>query len=153
MIELRTPFSLNQEHEELYARLAKATRAGGQTGNAAQALARILHPHFAKEEQYALPPLELLPELAAGRISSEMSRILVMTDKLENDLDEMLGEHRAAATALNHLVEAAKQEGKPEYEEFAEQLRLHVRTEEEILYPAAILVGKYLRLRLRRLVD
>jgi hypothetical protein len=31
---------------------------------------------------------------------------------------------------------------------FAEKLMLHAKTEEEVLYPAAILVGEYLKLKL-----
>jgi hypothetical protein len=33
---------------------------------------------------------------------------------------------------------------------FAEKLALHAQTEEEVLYPAAILVGEYLKLKLKR---
>jgi hypothetical protein len=64
----RTPEPLKAEHEELHADLAKATKAGGRTGQAAQAVARVMHVHFAKEEEYALPPLGILPDLAKGRI-------------------------------------------------------------------------------------
>jgi len=35
-----------------------------------------------------------------------------------------------------------------EYVEFAENLKLHAKTEEEVMYPAAILVGEYLKLKL-----
>jgi hypothetical protein len=47
----RTPEPLKAEHEELHADLAKATKAGGRTGQAAQAVARVMHVHFAKEEE------------------------------------------------------------------------------------------------------
>jgi hypothetical protein len=33
--------------------------------------------------------------------------------------------------------------------EFAEELSLHAQTEEEVLYPAAILVGAYIETQLR----
>jgi len=49
--------------------------------------------------------------------------------------------------ALEKLVAAARQEGKPEYALFADKLMLHAQNEEEVLYPAAILVGEYLKLR------
>ena len=47
------------EHDELHADLVKATKAGGQAGEAAKAVAKVLHNHFHKEEEYALPPLGL----------------------------------------------------------------------------------------------
>ena len=59
---------MKAEHEELHAELAKATKAGGRTGLAAQAVARVMHAHFEKEEEYALPPLGVLPDLAKGKI-------------------------------------------------------------------------------------
>jgi hypothetical protein len=33
----------------------------------------------------------------------------------------------------------------PDAEHFAEKLRLHAETEEQVLYPAAILVGEYVK--------
>jgi hypothetical protein len=43
------------------------------------------------------------------------------------------------------LVEAAKAENKPEYVHFAEKLMAHARTEEEVSYPTALLIGRYLK--------
>ena len=60
----------------------------------------------------------------------------------------MLQEHRAIVGALEGLVKAAKAENKLEYVHFAEKLMLHAQNEEEVLYPAAILVGEYLKLKL-----
>jgi hypothetical protein len=34
------------------------------------------------------------------------------------------------------------------YARFAETLRLHAQTEEEVFYPTAIVIGEYLKLRL-----
>jgi len=44
----------------LHAELRNATQAGGAVGDAAKALARLMHPHFVKEDEFALPPLALL---------------------------------------------------------------------------------------------
>ncbi len=142
------PRALETEHHELHAELAKAMQAGGQTGTAAEGVAKVLHPHFVKEEQFALPPLGLLPALAAGTVTPDMGKVTAMTDKLKADLPEMLAEHRAIVGALQALIAAAKAERKPEYIRFAEELQLHAETEEQVLYPAAILVGEYVKLRL-----
>jgi len=61
---LKTPLSLKAEHDELHAQLGQAIEAGGATGEAAAKVAKALHLHFLKEEEYALPPLGLLPALA-----------------------------------------------------------------------------------------
>ena len=49
--------------------MAKATKAGGKTGEDARAVAKGLHPHFEKEDEYRMPPLGLLPLLAEGKVT------------------------------------------------------------------------------------
>jgi len=147
-MEFKIPPSLKAEHEELHSELAKATTAGGRAGEAAKEVARLLHPHFVKEEEYAMPPLGLLSALAEGKVTPDMAKALAMTDRLKAELSEMLKEHKAIVAALETLAAAAKAEGKTEYVHFAEKLLLHARTEEEVLYPASILIGEYLKLTL-----
>ncbi len=77
-----------------------------------------------------------------------MAAVLAMTDKLRAELGGMLAEHKRIVSELEKLADLAKQENKPEYEEFARKLILHAQTEEEVTYPAAILVGEYLRVKL-----
>jgi hypothetical protein len=139
-VRWKTPQSMKAEHEELHGQLVKATQAGGKTGEAARAVATLLHPHFEKEEKYALPPLGLLPHLAEGKVTPEMEQVLVLTDKLKAELPQMLQEHKAIVVALKTLVDAAKKEGKPEHAGFAEKLMVHAQTEEEVLYPTAIVL-------------
>lgn len=144
-MKFRTPPALKAEHEELHGELARATRAGERTGEAARAVAELMHPHFIKEEEYALPPLGLLPALSKGQLEPGMAEVLKMTDKLEAELPQMLAEHRKIVTALQRLVEAAKAENKPQFARFAEKLMAHARAEEEVSYPTALLIGRYLK--------
>jgi hemerythrin-like domain-containing protein len=102
-----------------------------------------------KEEEYALPPLGLLPVLAEGRTSPEMKAAVEMTDRLKAELSHMLDEHKQIVTALEALTAAANSEGKEEHARFAEKLKQHARTEEVVLYPASILIGEYLKLKMR----
>lgn len=144
------PQPLKVEHEELHAELIKATKAGGKTGEAAKEVARILHPHFEKEEEFALPPLGLLSSLTEGKVTSEMEDILAMTDTLKAEFHQMLQEHKTIVAALKNLIDAAKEEKKTEYAQFAEKLILHAKTEEEVLYPTTLLIGEYLKLKLKK---
>jgi hypothetical protein len=148
-MKFETPHPLKVEHEELHAELAEATKAGGAIGDAAVGVATVLHPHFLKEEEYAMPPLGLLSALVQGQITPEMSEALTMTDRLKAELTQMLEEHKAIVAALGVLTSAAKKEKKMQYVRFAEKLILHAKTEEEVLYPASILVGEYLKMRLK----
>ena len=142
------PVPLKQEHEALHDQLRQATQAGGEVGELADALARLMHPHFVKENQIALPPLGLLAALAHGDATPEMAGVLALTDRLEAELPTMLAEHQAINDALQRLRDAAQRAGRSEIVDFAQQLKQHARTEEEVMYPAAILVGKFVRQRL-----
>src|SRR3546814_20343186 len=94
-----------------------------------------------------MPPLGLLGPLARGEITPEMRSVLPLTDRLRADLPEMLKEHEEINAALQRLAEAAAAEGQPDAAAFAKHLAAHATEEEVILYPAALLVGDYVRLR------
>jgi hemerythrin-like domain-containing protein len=72
-----------------------------------------------------------------------------LTDKLKTEMPQMLDEHKQIVAALDNLAKAAKSENKIAAVEFTEKLKMHAQNEEEILYPAAMLVGEYLKLRLK----
>jgi hypothetical protein len=148
-MKFEMPSPLKAEHEALHDRLRKATQEPGELGDAAKAVAKLLHPHFVKEEAYALPPLGLLRDLAQGRLTPEMREVLQLTDKLKTDLGQMLEEHKLIVAALDKLSAAAKKANRMEYAEFADALILHAQTEEEVSYPAAILIGEFVREKLR----
>ena len=93
-MKFNIPSSLKAEHEELHNMLNQATQLSGKTGDAAKRVAKLMHPHFVKEEEYALPPLGLLPELASGNLTEDMKLVLPMTDRLKKELPEMLAEHK-----------------------------------------------------------
>jgi hypothetical protein len=142
------PAPLRVEHEYLHAQLAQAILEPTPLGDAAREVSRLLHPHFVKEEDFALPPLGLLRTLAQGKITPDMADVLPMTRRLKEELGMMLAEHSQITGALDKLLSAARSAGRPELEDFADALIMHTRSEEEIFYPAAILVGEYLALQL-----
>ena len=149
-MKFEVPKPLQVEHEELHARLLKATKEAGAIGEAAREVARLLHPHFVREEEFALPPLALLERLARGEATDEMAEVLPMTQRLKAELPHMLAEHRQIVGALEKLRAAARAAGQPEHERFAEALVLHAQTEEQVLYPAAILAGEQVARTLRQ---
>jgi hypothetical protein len=149
-MDFEIPKSIKLEHEELHEDLEEATMESGSVGDAAKAVQEVLQPHFLKEEEFALPPLGLLSNLSNGQITLEMKDAIVMAERLRAELRQMLSEHREIVARLKTLTEAALKENKIEYVQFAEKLSLHAQTEEEVLYPAAILVGKYLKLQFEK---
>ena len=144
------PLPLRQEHEQLHAELRRVTQAEGDVGEAARHLARLMHPHFVKEDEIALPPLGLLEKLAAGQFDAGMAAVLSLTDRLRAELPQMLDEHRTIVAALERLEDAARRAGRDDVIAFARALKLHAATEEQVMYPAAILVGELVRRQLAR---
>lgn len=133
----------------MHQELNEAIASGGQTAVRARAVAAVLLPHFKAEEAYAMPPLGLLQALAEGQTLSpeQRQKAMAMAQQLQAHYAQMLQEHRQIHTRLEALAAAARQEHKPAPAAFANALMLHAQNEEQVLYPATILIGKYLSLR------
>jgi hypothetical protein len=145
--KIQIPEAMRLEHMEIHDGLVRATKMPGQVGDAARKLAAVLDPHFVREEQIALPPLGLLAPLSRGEFTPEMREVLSMTDALRVELPRMLSEHKAIRAATVRLGEVAKAAGDATVERLAETLKVHAQSEEEVFYPAALLVGDVVRAR------
>jgi hypothetical protein len=142
---LQTPEAIHDEHLEIHATLQRAIREPGRLGAAARELSAVLDPHFRREEEIATPPLGLLVPLSKGPVTSDMRAVLPMTDALERELPQMLQDHGRIGAARERFEAEALRAGKPDYVRLSETLAHHARQEEEVLYPAAILVGRFVR--------
>ena len=105
------PEALEIEHEDLRSELQKAAAAGGKTGEAAQGVLKVLRPHILLEEEFAIPPLTLLPRLARGEVTPDMRRYMTLAEMLKTEFPRMLEEHKLIVEALRHLMQAAQEEG------------------------------------------
>lgn len=140
------PKALEAEHDAIHRDLAAIIARKGKTGAAAEQLADALHEHFAEEQEYGMPPLGILKDVAAGRITREVEHAAIISEKLDRELPKMLAEHRIIMERIDALRIAARDEQRDDALSFADKLALHAQYEEDVLYPAAILVGKYLEL-------
>lgn len=144
---LQIPSALQAEHQAIHEELVRATEAPGEVGVTARELAAVLHAHFVREEEIALPPLGLLAALARGEFTPGMRAVLPMTEALRTELPRMLEEHEAVYAATRRLGEAARRAGDTAAQKLAVALTLHAQSEEEVFYPAALLVGEVVRAR------
>ena len=144
----KIPEALEFDHRELREHLDKAVAAPGRTGEAAREVVKVLQPHILLEAEFAMPPLTILPRLARGDVTPDMARFIDKTDAFKAALPRMLDEHKLIVEALRTLLQAATAEQQPGSAQFARKMIMHVQMEEEVLYPTAILVGEYLRLRM-----
>jgi hypothetical protein len=138
------PDSLKEEHTHLHEVLERVTQEGGALGEAGRVVMEVLHPHFLREEEFAIPPLVMLT-LWGDYPVEDVGEIIAMTELLGEEVPGMLEEHATIARTRAVLADRAMEAGKGEYVEFAHDLMHHTKLEEEIMYPASLLVGAYLR--------
>jgi hypothetical protein len=139
------PMSLLEEHAEIAASLKAAVGAGGAVGEAAARVQALVAPHTAREQAIALPPLRLLPRLAAGETDAGMADLVVVADRLRAELPSLRREHVAIQRALEELWTAAWAAGTPEHAFLAQRINRHIRVDEEVHYPAALVAGDHAR--------
>ena len=143
-----TVVTVQGEHAELHEIVERAAREPGRLGRTAREVLALIEPHFHKEEQYVLPVLALLPKIAWGGVSETMRPVAPIARRLKAELPLMLMEHKEIVAALERLRFQASEAGYAEYERGAAALIRHAREEEEVHYPAAVLVGELLALKL-----
>jgi hypothetical protein len=149
-MRLEIPDVLRREHRELHLRLQSATVLTSPVGEAARNLTQILQPHLLREEQFVFPLLSLLPHLAVGRIGPDMAVAVPIAERLRAEMPRLREEHVAMFGALEAFAEAAREEKREDYRRLAYDLIEHSRMEEAIVYPAAMVVGDYVRLSLEK---
>jgi hypothetical protein len=97
------PQSIKGEHKYLLEAIRSITLFSDSTGPAAMKLYELLQHHFQEEEDYVLPPLGLLPMLAAGKLPEQTDSILMMTEKLREQLPHMIAEHQMVGVYIEEL--------------------------------------------------
>jgi hypothetical protein len=143
--QARVPHSVKAEHSAIQEELLALTLRQSAVGKAARAVAALLEPHFEREEQIALPPLALLQPLATNSAMVQQAQMVALSDSLRAELPRMLEEHKKIAAAVDRLERAALAARDDRAIAFAYRLQLHALNEEEIMYPAAILVAEVIR--------
>lgn len=139
------PEAMAEEHKELHRDLKKATTARGEVGKAAKEVAKVLHPHFERENELALPVIGVATEVAEGKTPPDASIALKLTEIFKVEYEKMLQEHVEIVKALEVLERAARKAKKRDVIEFTRKLKLHAKTEEDLTYPAVLMVGKLLQ--------
>lgn len=142
MDDLKVPESLKEEHEMLVDGLKGHSTQKDQTGAALRQLLRLLEPHVEKEDEFVLPLLGSLTSVAAGAPLEDPKAVMRSYEKYSTQYDLMFTEHLPIRQAIKKAIRAAQKEGYLDVVETLDALAHHSRVEEEVLYPAALLVGK-----------
>ena len=145
---LEIPKALQRDRDDLRGQLARVAGEVGQLGAMASRCVQVLLAHLLREERFALPPLSLLPLLANGFVWAEMGPGVVMAEMLKANLPDMLEDHEEMLVVLRALEQAARQAGRSDVTLLVQRLMEHAELEAEVLYPAAIVAGRFLETQL-----
>ncbi|WP_276372232.1 hemerythrin domain-containing protein [Chryseolinea sp. H1M3-3] len=141
------PSAIKKEHTNLLAQIKEIASYDDSTSIVARNLQEILQHHFDEEEDFVLPTLSLLPLLASGDTYEQHKDILPLIRKFKAQLTHMNAEHQMIKAYMADLKQVGAKENHPEILKFEEELHDHAAIEEEIFFPAAILIGEYLDLK------
>lgn len=141
------PASIKKEHEYLLDEIGRIALLEDSTGKAAVKLKKLMQHHFKEEEDYVLAPLGLLPSLIEGKIPAQSKAVIGLTDKLKAELNHMSAEHQLIKAYMDELIQAAGKENHPEVNSLEKEINKHAATEEEVFFPASILIGEFLKLK------
>jgi iron-sulfur cluster repair protein YtfE (RIC family) len=142
MVKLKVPESLREEHEAFIDGLKSRSKSKGETGVALRRLLKLLEPHVEKEDELVLPLLGALQGMADGLPFENPSPVMRSYEKYAGQYANMFAEHLPIRQALKRAKTAARREGHEDIVEILDALAHHSRVEEEVLYPAALLIGK-----------
>ena len=141
------PSSIKKTHAYLLEQIHKMTLYKDSSGRVALKLEEIMQHHFKEEEDFILPPLGLLPLLAKGQIPEQRKDIILLSEKVKSLLNHMSVEHQLIDAYIEELKQASNKESQKEIIEFQNEVIQHATSEEEVFFPASILVGEYLKLK------
>ena len=140
--KLEIPEALTLEHEELQARLNRVAARPGRVGQAAKGVARLCRAHFAKEEVNIFRAFGLLHALASDRVRPEMAAEAQVVVEFSAQQNGSGDHHRLINAALEKLLQEARDHKDNEIIELAARLRDHEKIEDEVTYPAVLLIAR-----------
>jgi hypothetical protein len=147
----QVPQSIRHQHQQIISRLEHfAQGKDKESADAAQKAAAFLKEHYAREEQFVLPPLGLLPRIAKGEISKDMEPAIAMADRTKSALADFANDHIKITSLMNDLIAVGKKKKNDDLVRLATRVAAQSLNDIEVNQPTAILIGDYLRQRLSR---
>ncbi len=147
-LKLTVPNALRRGHDEARAQLVWANMERDGIAAAAKHVGKLCLPHFEYEERTVFPVLALLPYLQRGEVLPEMADVLPLISDFTAKHDALERQHLSILSAIEALLEAAHKEKNRVFAEFANNLRIHERVEDEVIYPMVLVIGRNLEEKL-----
>ena len=148
---LQVPQSIRVQHQQIISRLEHfAESKDKESAAAAQKAVAFLKEHYAKEEQFVLPPLGLLPRIAKGETSKDMEPAIAMADRTKSALADFTNDHIKITSLMNDLIAVGKKKKDDDLVRLATRVATQSLNDIEVNQPTTILIGDYLRQRFSR---
>ena len=142
------PQAIRVEHENTISQLTELSHKRGPVGVEARKALVLFKKHLAREEEFILPPLTLLPLLAGGKVTPDMKWAVTMADRTKAEREETFIEHTRITDAMNSLAAAARNAHDPVALEFAQSAVADSLNDIEITEPTSVVIGDYIRTKL-----
>jgi hypothetical protein len=135
------PQSIRLEHENTVEQLTNLSRKHGPLGVEASKALALFKAHLQREQEFILPPLSLLLQLADGKTSPDMKWAIAMADRVRSERELTYQEHTKITDAMNALAAAARKDA--EALDFARGAVADSLNDVELLEPMSIVIGEY----------
>jgi len=144
---LMVPQSIRLEHAAIIERLTKEAAKSGVSAAIAQKALVLIKTHFAKEEEFVFPPLGLLDQIAAGESPADAVKraAIDMVERTKASKQSLQEDHIQITSMMNDLIQAATRANEADLVVFAGNVAAHNLGEIEVLQPATVMIGDYLR--------
>jgi hypothetical protein len=142
------PQSMRVEHADTLQQLTELSRRSGPVGVEARKALALFREHLQREEEFILPPLTLLGQLADGKISPDMRWAIAMSDRVKAEREKTYQQHTAITDAMNALAAAARKAHDAAALNFAQAAVADSLTDLELIEPMSIVIGDYLKAKL-----
>ena len=142
------PQAMRVEHENTLQQLTALSRRHGPVGVEARKALALFKQHLQREEEFILPPLTLLGDLADGKVSPDMKWAIAMADRVKAEREKTFQEHTQITDAMNALAAAARTAHDAAALEFAQAAVADSLTDLELIEPMSIVIGDYLKAKL-----
>jgi hypothetical protein len=142
------PQSIRVEHDNTLRQLATLSQHHGAVGAEARKALTLFKRHLQREEEFILPPLTLLPQLAEGKVLPDMKWAISMADRVKAERDKTYQEHTEITDAMNALAGAARKAHDVEALDFAQAAVADSLNDIELLEPMSIVIGDFLKAKL-----
>ena len=139
---------MEKEHKEIHEKLESIVSSTGNTAGVAKEVQSVMQPHFEEEDRLSIPVLGVLLPYVNGTLTEEAKdQAIQLSQQFKQKYPTMLEEHKQIVTALSKLESTAISENRQDVLSFISQLRNHGMNEEQVTYPATIVIGELLELK------